>query len=292
LAGDASQRRYARCRDVHGLTSVLVTYPQNIRSELRRNLEVIHWCREHGIRVPSVLAWDLDRGVALLEDFGDVDGEAALDDLPPDGRASLLTRLLQPLERLAEVSPQDLPPWNPPLDRNRLRWELTGFELWYVRHLKGFEPSAAVSRWLDALADEVAGHPARICHRDYHLNNLLLPDDGPPAVIDIQDILVGPDTYDVVSLVFERAAVDLLDPAQRRQLLEDWAQITEPTVGWGERARLVRLQRGLKVLGTFARFAMAGRRRYEPWLTELAARLAPQIEAVAAPPEVVALLLD
>ncbi|MEE4270905.1 MAG: phosphotransferase [Thermoanaerobaculales bacterium] len=292
LTGDASQRRYSRCTDVAGRTAVLVNYPPSIRAELRRDLEVLEWCRRHEIRVPITEGYDLDHGLALVEDLGETDAETALETASATVREDLLQRMLQPLAALADIDPERLPAWNPPLDRARLRWELAGFELWFVRHHRSRSPAAAVGRWLDGLADEVAGHPRRVCHRDYHLNNLLVPDDGPVAVIDAQDILVGPDTYDAVSLAFERAAVRLLSVRDRRRLLAEWARATAAAPGWDQRAESVRMQRGLKVLGNFARFVVSGRHEYASWMKDLAVRLTPRLEAAGAPPEMAAFLLD
>jgi hypothetical protein len=138
----------------------------------------------------------------------------------------------------------------------------------------------------------VGNHPLRVCHRDYHFNNLLVSDDGSIGVIDIQDILVGPDTYDVVSLLFERSAARLLTPDEQRDGLAAWAEATGASAGWQTRVDAVRLQRGIKVLGTFARLIVAGRREYEPWFKELSANLTPRLEAAGAPPETTTILLD
>lgn len=242
--------------------------------------------------MPEVLASDAGSGRALLEDLGRTDAEAAFVATPPDRRASLLERMLRPLEVLALCRIEDLPPWNPPLDRSRLRRELAGFELWYVRHYRSRPPTPQLSGWLDALADDVAHHPRRVCHRDYHLNNLLIQDDGSVGVIDVQDILVGPDTYDVVSLVSERAAARMITTAERRRVLAAWAGRTAAEPGWRERAAAVRIQRGLKVLGTFARFTVAGRSDYRRWLDELAGDLAMIVVSNGTPSDVAAFLLD
>jgi aminoglycoside/choline kinase family phosphotransferase len=242
--------------------------------------------------VPKVLASDLRTGRALLEDLGADDAETSLETTPIDRRQTLVEEMLQPLEVLAGCELDELPPWNPPLDRARLRWELAGFELWFVRHDRSHSPSPVLARWLDELAEEIGGHPRRVCHRDYHLNNLLIQNDGTIGVIDIQDILVGPDTYDVVSLVAERAATRLLSMTQRRNILANWAHRTRAEAGWEERATAVRIQRGLKVLGSFARFTAAGRSEYRPWLIDLAGALVEPLERRGFPPRTLALLED
>lgn len=292
LAGDASERRYSRLGSADGRTVILVEYPASIRRQLVRDLEVLDWCRRRGLAVPHVVAADPAAGRALLEDLGPEDAETRLAAAAPERRPALLTTLLAPLATLARCDPSELPPWNPPLDRDRLRWELTGFELWFVGHHRSSRPTPTMGRWLDELAGAVAGHPTRVCHRDYHLNNLLIRPDGSVGVIDVQDILVGPDTYDAVSLVAERAAARLIGPDDRRSVLAEWARRTGAARGWRERARLVRIQRGLKVLGTFARFDAAGRSGYRGWMVELARDLAEPLAAAGAPPEIAGVLLD
>ena len=292
LAGDASQRRYSRVWGAEGRRAILVEYPTGVRHELERDLEVLAWCRSRGVRVPEVLAAEIGVGRALLEDLGTFDAEEALEGVSGIHRIELLDRLLEPLEILAAIDLDELPSWNPPLSRQRMRWELAGFELWFIRHHRSHRPSPDLGRWLDELAAAIARHPRRVCHRDYHLNNLLVGGGGAVGVIDIQDILVGPDTYDAVSLTAERAAVRLLQRTERADLLARWAHRTGARSGWRERVEAVRLQRGLKVLGTFARFVVAGRTEYRPWLEELAVRLAPRVEAANAPSESTALLLD
>lgn len=291
LAGDASVRRYSRLSRP-GRTAILVEYPDSVRGRLGRDLDVLSWCRDRGIRVPDVVAVDLSAGRAILEDLGTDDAETALERMSSAERPAFVERALRPLERLAELPPERLPPWNPPLDESRMRWELAGFELWFIRHHRSRNPTVDLSHWLDEVASQVGRHPTRVCHRDFHLNNLIVSTLGDIGVIDIQDILVGPDTYDAVSLVYERAAARLLSVDEQQALLESWAHRTGARAGWRRRAELVRIQRGLKVLGTFARFVVAGDRRYEPWLGELSATLAELLTDAAAPPEATAFLLD
>jgi aminoglycoside/choline kinase family phosphotransferase len=292
VTGDASPRRYRRLHKTDGQTAILVEYPEPIRHQLVADLEVFSWCRRRGLRVPALLAEDAGAGRALLEDLGSTDAEAAFTATPHDLRPALFERLLGPLEILATCRPDDLPPWNPPLDRTRLRWELAGFELWYVRHYRSLPPSPELGRWLEELAVKVASHPVRVCHRDYHFNNLLIRNDDSVGVIDIQDILVGPDTYDIVSLVADRAAARLISAAERSTALATWARRTGAEPGWQDRVAAVEIQRGLKVLGTFARFTLAGRTDYRRWLTDLAGNLTTLVTAAGAPPEISAFLLD
>jgi hypothetical protein len=292
LAGDASTRRYFRLTDHHGATAILAEYPADAAGALARDLEVTAWLADRGLRLPAVLGQDPGTGRVVLEDLGAADAEAVLRAAPPGERERLAARLLAPLEVLAAQPTASLPAWNRPLDAARLRWELSGFELWFVRHRRGVAPIPALDRFLDDLADEVAGHPQRICHRDYHLNNLYFLGAGEVAVIDAQDALVGPDTYDAVSLLEERAMPELLAAGERERLRVAWAGQTSAAAGWERRWPQVRVQRSLKVLGTFARLEAAGRTGYTRWMGSLAARLAADADALALPGAVVDLLLD
>ena len=292
LAGDASTRRYARLWNADGGTAVMARYPATDRHLLQRDLEVRLWCEGHGLRVPGLLEMDIEAGWAVFEDFGEADAETTLAATPVGDRRACAMRTIGPLATLSDLDPAELPNWNTPLDRGRLRWELAGFELWFLCHLRKVEPPAAISSWLDTLADEIDSHPRRICHRDYHLNNLFLLADCEVGLIDFQDALIGPDTYDAVSLVEERAMPELLTADDREALRSTWAVATGARNGWRERWRVVRVQRGLKVLGTFARLCCSGRSSYKPWLDLLSRDLAPELATVGAPVEFVELLLD
>ena len=242
--------------------------------------------------MPSLGEHDFENGWAVIEDFGPEDAEGSMVHASIGGRAGLCVRVLRPLAILAALSPAALPKWSPPLNYGRLRWELSGFELWCLTYRLGTRPSAEISRWLDDLAAEIDLHPRRVCHRDYHLNNLFFLDEGEVGVIDYQDILVGPDTYDMVSLLGERAMPELIDEKCRLTVEEMWSEMTAAEPCWQTRRRLVRLQRGLKVLGTFARLAVAGKSAYEAWLVDLAVKVASDLAQNGAPSELVGLLLD
>jgi aminoglycoside/choline kinase family phosphotransferase len=293
LAGDASSRRYSRLEADDGATLIIAEYPPGeARRALQRDVEVLRWCADRGLRVPAILDQNILDGWLLLEDLGRDDAERRLRDADPLRRPEMVEHSITPLEILAAIDPHELPRWNRPLDTHRLRWELAGFELWYVRHVRGQRPPASIGEWLDGLAAELSGHPRRVCHRDYHLNNLFFEASGGVAVIDVQDILVGPDTYDAVSMVAERSGLELLDEATRLGWLESWAERTAAAPGWRDRWPRVRLQRGLKVLGTFARLTAAGRPTYREWLDVLARRMVADADELGIPGFLTELLVD
>jgi aminoglycoside/choline kinase family phosphotransferase len=292
LAGDASTRRYCRLEDRDGRTWILADYPAEARQTLPRDLDVLAWMRARHLRVPEIVDHDPVGGWMLLEDLGSTDAEHTLRMCEPRHRLRLFEATLAPLVALSAIEPAELPAWNPPLDRGRLRWELAGFELWFVSGRTGRPPTPELTMWLDALAEGVSGHPRRVCHRDYHLNNLFFLEGGDVGMIDVQDVLLGPDTYDAVSLVAERAAPELIGKTERQQWLERWAERTGATPGWQERMEEVRLQRALKVLGTFGRLVAAGEFRYRPWLEALIRQLAAEGDQLRLHPHVTRLLVD
>ncbi len=291
LAGDASGRCYFRLQERGGSTAVLARYPAE-PVVFARDLEVLSWLLERGLRVPRVLAADPARLEVILEDLGSRGAAEVLAESPVERRLPLASRLLGPLATLARLDAGALPSWNPPLGRRRLRWELAGFELWYVRDRSDRSPPAWLGRFLDSLAAAVAAHPVRVCHRDYHVDNLFLLADGGVGVIDAQDILVGPDTYDLASLVGERALPELLSEQECAVLARSWASLCEAEPGWEQRLQETHLQRGLKVLGTFARLERSGRSGYGRFIAPLTRRLAVVAEEVGAPSSLVQFLLD
>lgn len=292
IAGDASARRYRRVVLAEGARGVEVAYPPGQEGVLARDLEVRAWLGGRGLRVPSLLAQDVAHGRALLEDFGPQDAAAVLAGRPAAERPPLAARLIEPLCTLAEIEPESLPRWNEPLDERRLRWELAGFELWFLRYGLGTVPPAEVSGWLDWLARRTGAHPGRVCHRDYHLNNLFFLDDGGVGVIDFQDVRLGPDTYDLASLVGERDFPELAGEAGREQVVREWAEVTRPAEGWERRLQETLAQRGLKVLGTFARLVAGGEGRYRRWMDPLCGRTARIVGELGAPRSLVELLLQ
>jgi aminoglycoside/choline kinase family phosphotransferase len=283
LAGDVSTRIYERLRDASGMTAILVTYPPPLRGAIEPHLRVRSWCEDRGLPVPRLLDCDVGEGWALVEDFGSDDASAQLAHCAPERRFELLQAALGPLRTLAAVPVAEAPAWNPPLDGRRLRWELAGFELWFIRHRCGLRPVPEVGEWLDQLARTIDAHPRRPCHRDYHLNNIFILEDGRVGLIDYQDLTTGPDTYDAVSLVGERETPQILGQGIVDGLREAWAESTGAAPGWRDRWPWVRAQRGLKAIGTFSRLGAADRPEYHRWLRSLCLNLQSDLRRLGAP---------
>ncbi|MDJ0739049.1 MAG: phosphotransferase [Gammaproteobacteria bacterium] len=255
-SADASFRRYFRATRGDGTTLVVMDAPPD-KEDCRPFIAVAERMAAAGVHVPTIHAADLEQGFLLLEDLGttaylDALGDASADRLYGDAIAALL--------RLQAGAPTaGLPAY----DRDLLRREMQLFSDWLLgRHL-AIEPDAAQRAMLDttfnALVDNALAQPVVCVHRDYHSRNLMVVARDNPGVIDFQDAVAGPVTYDLVSLLrdcyvrwpaqrvdawLERyrrdaAALGLLDGIDAAQLR-----------AWFD---LMGVQRHLKAAGIFAR---------------------------------------
>lgn len=256
VAGDASNRRYHRL-SVGQRRYILAESPPATEKNaeflaVREMLDVA------GIRVPRLFAADLARGYLLLEDLGN---RLLLDELQADTADSCYGGAFDVLLRMAELEPRD--PDGPVYDHALLIEELSRFPEWYVRQLLGYTMSTEEWQHWQALVDLLVANaleqPTVVVHRDYHSRNLMPQSDGSLGVIDFQDAVMGPITYDLVSLLKD---CYIQWPAERvRNWVIDYhgrlchagllAGVSRNQfMRWFD---LMGLQRHLKVLGTFAR---------------------------------------
>lgn len=253
-SADASFRRYFRVTLTSGARIAMDAPPE--REDCRPFVQVAQLMHDAGLHVPEILAADLDRGFLLLSDLGDTTYLTALtatnaDALFGDAIAALI--LWQCASR-----PDVLPPY----DRALLQREMDLFPEWYIgRHLGvvlSAAQRAALARINDLLAASAMAQPAVYVHRDYMPRNLMLSAPN-PGVLDFQDAVYGPITYDVASL-FRDAFISwpeerVIDWAARYWEQAKRAQLPVDA-DFGEFYRAFEwmgLQRHLKVLGIFAR---------------------------------------
>jgi aminoglycoside/choline kinase family phosphotransferase len=211
---------------------------------------------EAGVHVPKVLAQDLARGYLLLSDLGKTTYLKALTD---DNADALFADALSALVKWQLASrPGELPPY----DEALLRRELNLFPEWYVgRHL-GIDLDATQRVTLEAvfakLVDVSLAQPQVYVHRDYMPRNLMLSEPN-PGVLDFQDAVYGPITYDVVSL-FRDAFLSWPEPRVLDWTARYWERarqaglpVHEDFADFYRAFEWTGLQRHLKVLGIFAR---------------------------------------
>lgn len=250
LAGDASFRRYFRVHG-HDVTAILMDAPPD-KEDCRPFVDVCRRLRAGGVHAPDIIAADLERGLLLLEDLGDELLRDHLHTNNADHWFPLCFSVLQAMARGVDAS--GLPAY----DRQRLLVELELFPQWYLQRHKGIRLSCedwdsweALCTWLMASAAE---QPQVFVHRDFHSCNLMVQADGSIGVIDFQDAVRGPLTYDFVSLVWDRY---ITWPRSRlRGWMEAYRQAVAPGADpqtWVRWCDLMGLQRNLKIVGIFAR---------------------------------------
>ncbi len=257
IPGDASGRRYWRLPP--GLIFMDAPPPEDILSFLR----VQHRFARAALPVPRVLAAQMASGFVLLEDLGHDDLKRVLDAGSNVDRwirqaMTLVLNLQQAGQRQAALPP--LPFFSPV----RLRDELILFTDWYLgRHLGlvlNPQQSVALQTFFAVLLNNAAAQPQVWVHRDFHARNLIIRrDTGLLAMIDFQDAVLGPWTYDLASLLWDRYwdwgraqrdawALDFLAAHQRGVALS-------PPTDFLRRVGRMGLQRNLKILGIFCRLA-------------------------------------
>jgi aminoglycoside/choline kinase family phosphotransferase len=275
LPGDVGRRRYIRLTLADNRSVLGVVYPREEDEARRRWLAARSVLREK-IRVPQLIADD-GMGNQIVEDFGREDLAARLAAAPGE-RTTWLPRAVTAAAAIASLPDPGI---NPPFDAALFRRELdlareAVFDLYLGRPLDENERHAH-DAFADALCREVAAHPAALCHRDFHANNLFpLPEEV--GAIDFQDMRLGPDSYDLASLLWERTTLDWMDAETAEPLVAEFAGRRGLRLpAFRDRLRRVLLQRAWKVCGTFARAVAQGRgqiyRQYLPGELALAARL-------------------
>lgn len=253
-SADASFRRYFRVT-FSGATRIAMDAPPE-REDCRPFVKVARLMAGAGLHVPQVLAADIDRGFLLLTDLGNTTFLKALTDANADALFGDAIAALLALQRASR--PGVLPPY----DRALLQREMDLFPEWYVgRHL-GVTLSDAqretLARINGLLADSALAQPPVYVHRDYMPRNLMLSTPN-PGVLDFQDAVYGPATYDLASL-FRDAFISWPEERALDWVVRYWEQAKRAGLpvdadfgGFYRAYEWMGLQRHLKVLGIFAR---------------------------------------
>jgi aminoglycoside/choline kinase family phosphotransferase len=259
LTGDASDRRYFRVLDPDGHSIVLALHGGPFQFELLPFVNVSRLLQKASLPVPAILDHADDLGVLALDDLGDVTLQAHLGTAPLEHRrlyreAIGYIDLIQ--RRGRELASDQYVPYRIAFDIEKLTWELDFFVKHFVEGyrgaaLSGAEREAFGEEWRD-LAAELASEPRVLCHRDYHSRNLMVH-AGQLYIIDFQDARMGPDTYDLASLLrdsyvgFPEGAIS--DLVAYFLALKGGGADYE--ADFERRFDLMSLQRNLKALGTF-----------------------------------------
>ena len=261
---DASFRRYLRL-EADGESMIVMDAPPELEP-CDPFVEVARMLREAGLNAPEVKEWERDRGFLLLSDFGSRDylsrlNEGSVEALYADALDALLAMQTR-------IDPAGLPPYDDAL----LYREMGLFHDWFLGELLGIELDALQEEiWQAAmrlLADNSHAQPQVFVHRDYHSRNLMYLEQDNPGILDFQDAVRGPVTYDLVSLLRDcyiawptkqvrQFASQYYARAHQAGLVDD---DLDQFLGWFD---LTGIQRHLKAIGIFSRLKIRdGKSRY------------------------------
>jgi aminoglycoside/choline kinase family phosphotransferase len=251
---DASFRRYFRVTH-QGKTHIVMDAPPD-KEDVHPFIDIARRLEMNGVHVPHLFDADLEQGFLLLSDLGSTSYLSALSHETVD---SLYGDALQALLKIQTANINKLPYYN----RELLHREMELFREWYLgRHL-GLPLDRLLTARLETiyetLIQSALAQPRVFVHRDYHSRNLMLIDENNPGVIDFQDAVIGPVTYDLVSLLrdcyidwprerVEAWALQYRDMAVEKSIID--AIPDEQFLSWFD---LMGVQRHLKATGIFAR---------------------------------------
>ena len=274
-SADASFRRYLRVNTISGASLIVMDAPPD-----KENCEpfdkVAKLMHAAGLKAPEVLAWDAPQGFMLLTDLGDRTMMSAIDANNPQANHALY---MQAVDALIAWQLSSKPGVLPPYDEALLQRELSLFPDWYLTKHRQLEVQGKMRSTLDSTFKMLVAHnlasPSVFVHRDFMPRNLMMPTGAEAAlgVLDFQDAVYGPVTYDVASLMRDAfltweedfvldVTIRYWEKARKVGLLnyEDWHQ------DFGAFYRAVEwmgLQRHLKVAGIFARLTLRdGKEKY------------------------------
>lgn len=265
VAGDASFRRYFRA--VSGDRQAILMDAPPPHEDPRPFIQIAEFLKAQNFATPAIFAKDLDRGLVLLEDFGDRRMREHLDHRPEDEDRiyrqvvdlirDIHTKPAAPIasydwaQYLREVNL--LPEWYCPAQK--LSVDMTGF----------------VDVWNKALAPVIAAqNPPVTVMRDYHAENIMLLEDGRLGLLDFQDALVGHPAYDLVSMLQDarRDVSDELEQAMLEHYLT--AHSDHAADVFRSHYAILGAQRNTKIIGIFTRlFVRDGKSRYLDFLPRM-----------------------
>jgi hypothetical protein len=258
-SADASFRRYFRVT-AKGRDYIVMDAPP-AHEDCRPFIAVARLFADAGVHVPQVLAQDLDQGFLLLTDLGNTTYLTALNDaaLDPGVARELYLASNDALIRIQQASrPGVLPEY----DRALLTRELMLFPEWYVAKHLGVTMTDEQQAVLDTvfgrlLANNLA-QPQVYVHRDWHSRNLMVSDPN-PGILDFQDAVYGPITYDLAS-IYRDAYIQWDEEMQLDWVIRYWEKaraarlpVTDDFGAFWRDFEWMGAQRHLKVLGIFAR---------------------------------------
>lgn len=251
-SSDASFRRYFRVHQ-HDHSRIVMDAPPE-HEDIDSFVRIAEFLSSTGTHVPRIFAKNLEQGFLLLSDLGNTSYLSALNEQSADAlyRAAIDEIIKMQLAPTADIELASY-------DDEKLLAELRLFPDWFIQKHLSLTPPPELNAVFELLIANASEQPQYFVHRDYHSRNLMLGADKEVGVIDFQDAVIGPVTYDLVSLLrdcyieWPQNKLDnwlnyYFEQAVENQLLTD--DNRSEFIRWFD---LMGLQRHLKVLGIFCR---------------------------------------
>jgi aminoglycoside/choline kinase family phosphotransferase len=254
-SADASFRRYFRIH-YQDKTYIAMDAPPE-KEDILPFIDITQRLRQTGVHAPQIIAQSTPLGFLILEDLGSIPYQDKLINI--EAANTLYSDALTALLKIQKADTSGLPHY----DQKRLQEEMQLMPEWFLKtHLNihlSEQQQQTIQTCFDSLCKEILQQPNGFVHRDYHCRNLMVIESNNPAIIDYQDAVYGPLTYDVVSLLrdcyiawsnqqVETWALNYRDQAVTAGLLQPVNDTT--FIRWFD---FMGLQRHIKVLGIFCR---------------------------------------
>lgn len=257
LRNDASFRSYYRVKDRDFSYVVMEAPPEKEKTDLF--VQIANSWRVRKLPVPCVYAWEKQKGYVLLSDFGDT---LLLDVLNEENVDQYYTQAIALILRLQSRAPKNLPLF----DEAYIRYELSLFKDWFCEKLLGLTLNDEALNLIESvnrqLVENCLAQPQSVIHRDYHSRNLMIVNESTDfGLIDFQDAMIGPLTYDLVSILKDCYVQWPPEKIQAwaRLYYEEGKKMHFESVDFATFLKwfdLTGLQRHLKVLGIFSRLKL------------------------------------
>ncbi|MBX2807268.1 MAG: phosphotransferase [Cellvibrionaceae bacterium] len=258
MAGDAGARHYFRVNCTPSLLAVAAPQTEGVSESATHFAQLSAQLRQQGVPTPQVLSVDQTHNYLLQEDLGE---QLFFSALNQDSADLLYGEALMVLLRLQQIPPGAIK--LPQYDRPALQAELDVFSQWFVEKLLAHslqdDEQQLLQATFDFLIEQALAQPQVVVHRDFHSRNLIYRQGEAPGVIDFQDALWGPVSYDLVSLL--RDCYLRWPPERVARWLTSYANLAielgiippMDTTLWRQWFDTMGLQRHIKVLGVFSR---------------------------------------
>jgi N-acetylmuramate 1-kinase len=265
-SADASFRRYLRIDTQQGLSRIIMDAPPD-KEDCKPFVKMAKLLTSAGLLAPEVLAWDEAQGFMLLTDLG---AQTMMEQILPEQPQANLPRYMQAVDALLQLQTASKPGVLPPYDAALLQRELSLFPDWYIAQHRAVtltpKQSETITSAFALILQRNLAAPSVYVHRDFMPRNLMLSEPTRLGVLDFQDAVYGPITYDIASLMRDAfltwdedfvldVTIRYWEKARKLGLM-DFEGWSEDFGAFYRAVEWMGLQRHLKVAGIFARLTL------------------------------------